>query len=264
MEKYSDNGTSTKYISSDDIQFFRGLENETFINFDTSQGMNFPLRVTMCGITYPTPEYYIKRFPVRGYILEYVVSGKGYVVVNGKKHIVTAHDAYLLKIGENCEYYADKNDPYKKLWVNFYGPFAQDIVTEYGLKETVYKCDLSALFEKLFDTEKVSTVLSEVHFKLANIISEMILKLAESISYPKNASEIAKSIYKAVATSVNIPFKLEELSKTLFVSKSELIRHFKRAYGVSPYRYLINLRIVTLPSGPSELIQMSILMVPEP
>jgi len=34
-----------------------------------------------------------------------------------------------------------------------------------------------------------------------------------------------------------------DLSKELCISKPELIRHFKKGYGNTPYKYLINLRI---------------------
>ena len=243
MEKYSDTGISTKHISSDDIQSFNGLQNETFISFDIAQGMNFPLRVSMCGITYPTKNYYIKRSPVRGFVLEYVISGQGYVIVDGKKHMVSAGNCYLLKMGEQCEYFADESNPYHKLWVNFYGSFAHDIVSKYQLIDTVYFCNLNGEFEKLFKLEEISTSLSVIHFKAAAIITDMLLKLAESCQQPKNASEIAKQVYRKIITSINLPFRLEDLSKELCISKSELIRHFKRAYGIPPYKYLINLRI---------------------
>ena len=243
MEKYSDDGVSTKYINPDDIQAFSGLENETFIPFSISEGLNFPLRLSVCGITPPTPNYYIKRFPVKGFVLECIVEGKGYVVVNGNKHTVTKGDCYLLKMGENCEYYSDKKNPYKKLWVNFYGPFAHDIVTRYQLTDTVYKCDLTESFKKLFDLEKTSTILAAIHFKASAIITEMLLQLAESDTHPKDASDIAKQVAREILISVNKPFSLDNLSKKMFVSKSELIRHFKKSYGMPPHKYLMKLRI---------------------
>ncbi len=243
MQKYSDKEKSLKTISSRDIQKFCGLQNETFINFDVSEEKNFPLRSSICGITYPTSDYYIKRFPVRGYVLEYVVSGKGYIVVDGKKYCVMAGNSYLLKMGENCEYYADKDFPFKKLWINFYGDFAQDIIYRYELKDSVYLCDLSDLFEKLFELEKISTTLSVIHFKLAGIVTQMLLRLAESSQQTKDASSVARRVYTEIISSINVPFKLEKLSKELFIFKSEIVRHFKKGYGITPYKYLINMRI---------------------
>ncbi len=230
--------------SPHDIQKISGTENEEFIVFDTSDGTDFPLRISVCGITPPSPNYYIKRFPVRGFILEHIVEGKGYVVVDGKKYTVNKGDTYLLKIGENCEYFSDKKDPYKKLWVNVFGSFAHEIVSQYQLKDTVYQnVDLSDLFEKLFALEHVSTVLSVVHHKISAIVTEMFLRLAQSSSHPKQANAIARQIHEAIVTSVNLPFSLDELAKSCFLSKSELIRHFKKGYGKTPYKFLTELRI---------------------
>lgn len=227
-----------------DVLEVQGTHNERIIQFSAVDAASLPLYVSFCGITYPTENYHIKRFPVRGFILEYVVGGQGYVVVNGKKHTVSTGDSYLLKIGENCEYYADKNKPFQKMWVNVFGSFAHDIVDLYQLKATVYKnTDLTDLFERLYAIEKISTDLSVVHLKISAIVTEMFLRLAQSNAQRQDASNVAKQIHHELIMSVNKPFRLEEISEKLYLSKSELVRQFKKYYGVPPYQYLINLRI---------------------
>lgn len=227
-----------------DILEIKGTGNERIIQFDTADITSLPLYISFCGITYPTENYHAKRFPVRGFILEYVVGGKGYVIVNGKKHTVSTGDSYLLKIGENCEYYADKENPFQKMWVNIFGSFAHDIVELYQLNNTVYKnTDLTDLFERLYAIEKISTDLSVVHLKISAIITEMMLRLAQSNDTTQSASNIAKQVHHELIMSVNKPFRLEQVSEKLYLSKSELVRHFKKYYGTPPYQYLINLRI---------------------
>ena len=126
MEKYK----SFSSIRKVDIEKFAGLANELITRMENPNAT--PVSISCYGITFPTPDYYIKRFPTRGYILEHILSGKGYVIVNDKKYTVRTGDTYLLKPGQNCEYFSDKEDPYKKLWVNFSGTIFYDV---YGTKE---------------------------------------------------------------------------------------------------------------------------------
>ncbi len=240
MKKYE----NFNLIRKDDIEQFGGLDSEVSTHFLNSVEKSYPLSSTCYGITYPNPNYYIKRFPATVFVLEHVLSGKGHVIINGKKHTVTAGDTYLLKPTENCEYYADKTDPYQKFWVNFKGPLVQELVSLYQLQDSIYKgVDLSPNFEKLFKLEQISTDLDIIHFELAAVITEMLTLLAKSKSSVKQVSQIAITIKNTLEYSVNKPFSLDKLSEELFVSKTELIRQFKKAYDTTPYQYLLDLKI---------------------
>ena len=240
MKKYENFNLIQKY----DIQAFSGLDTEESTHFLNSIEKFYPISSTCYGITYPNPNYYIKRSPNTAFVLEYVISGKGYVIVNGKKNIVTAGDTYLLKPTEKCEYFSDKTTPYKKLWVNFKGPLAQEIISQYQLNDTVYKgIDLSENFEKLFKLEEISIDLDIVHFDLATIITEILIKIAKSNSVTQNVSQIASKVKYFLDTRLTQTFSLDLLSKNLFISKTEIIRYFKKAYGITPYQYFLNLKI---------------------
>ena len=240
MKKYE----SFDIIKKIDIQQFKGLQNEVITHFHNPKGILFPISISCFGITYPTNNYYIKRASVSGYILEHIIEGKGYVVVNGKKTAVTAGDTYMLKTGESVEYYSDTQDPYKKLWVNFQGVLPAQLVSIYKLRDTVYKnVELVELFEKLYELDKISTDISEIHFDIANIITQMLLALAKSIEDNRFIPERANLIRIELNHAVNTTFNLEEICEKLFISKSEVIRIFKKSYGVTPYQYLLDLKI---------------------
>ncbi len=240
MKKYE----TYQIIKKKDIQDFNGLGRELITHFHNPQGKIFPLNINCFGITYPTPDYYIKRFPVRGFILEYVVSGKGYVEIDGKKNTVDAGDVYLLKPGENCEYYADKKDPYQKMWVNFGGEFASRTVALYQLKNNIFKgVSLEKLFEKLFELDKISTDFAVIRFEATSIITEMLMTLAKSVEKEEYLPEVVVSIKNELSAFINKPYRLDELSGKFFLSKSQIIRDFKKAYGTTPYKFLLDLKI---------------------
>ncbi|MBO5046580.1 MAG: helix-turn-helix domain-containing protein [Clostridia bacterium] len=240
MEKYQ----SFDFIKKHDIQNFRGLQNETISHFHNPSGKLYPFYLSCFGITYPTPDYRIKRYPVRGFILEHVVSGKGYIILNGNKYTVTAGDTYLLKSGENCDYFSDEKEPYQKLWVNFSGSFPQQILSLYRLNETVYHgVSLSDVFEKLYALDQISTDISDVHLQAATLLTEMLLRLAKSIEKKEQISKTAMEVRHELTLHMNQPYNLDEMSRKLFLSKSEIIRCFKNAYDVTPYQFLLDLKI---------------------
>jgi len=228
-------------IKKRDIGEFHGLGNETFVKFTNLFNLSCPIYVHMCGITYPTADYYIKRSPVTTNILEYVVSGEGHVTVGGVDHRVTAGQSYLLKVGEHAEYYADPQNPYKKLWVNFNGPLASELISHYKLRDTVYcNVDLTELFEKLFALETISYDVADVHFDMCSILTEMLMRLAKSVPSHHYASETAQKIRQLLISAIYEKFSLESICKELSLSKSEVIRYFKASYNVTPYQYLLN------------------------
>lgn len=234
MEKYK----SFSSIRKVDIEKFAGLANELITRMENPN--TTPVSISCYGITFPTPDYYIKRFPTRGYILEHILSGKGYVIVNDKKYTVRAGDTYLLKPGQNCEYFSDKEDPYKKLWVNFSGTIFYDVIKSYKLQSTVYSgADLTDLFTRLYDTEKISIDNYEIYPEISEILFAMLMRLAKIVKGEKRVSQTARLIYNELFYSIDRPFSLDSLCEKLFLSKAEIIREFKKNYDVTPYRFLL-------------------------
>lgn len=245
MKKYE----SFNIIKKVDIQQFKGLQNEIITHFHNPKGQIFPIYISCFGITFPTPDYYVKRAHVAGYILEHIVKGKGYVVVNGNKFTVSQGDTYLLKTGESVEYYSDPQEPYKKLWVNFQGELPSQLVSIYKLRDTVYKdVKLSPLYDQLYKLDEISTDISEIHFEAAGIITQMITALAKSIEDNRFIPKRAILIRNELKYAVNGSFNLDTICEKLFISKSEVIRIFKKSYGVTPYQYLLDLKISTAKS----------------
>ena len=114
MEKY----TTFDHIKKKDICKFNGLEDEV-LTYIYHSPHKVPLSIESFGITFPNSNFHIQRMDATYFILEYIVSGKGYLKIDGKLHELHANDVYLLEPGSSHEYYADKNAPFKKYWINF-------------------------------------------------------------------------------------------------------------------------------------------------
>lgn len=240
MKKYK----TFEAINVNDISAFSGLENEvlTFIDFSDNAG---PLTIECFGITFPDANYAINRKKSRYFVLEYVVSGKGYLEINGKKHTIQQGAAYLLEPGSSHSYGADKNNPYKKYWVNFYGDIFIQIVETYGLSGTnvFNNVDLTKDFIKLFNLEKKSIYNSQIYKEAGSIIFSMLMKLVDANEKKPKESSLATEIIRKLDSSITSNISIEQICSELYISKSKLMREFKKYYHTTPHEYLLNRKI---------------------
>ena len=130
MERYKQNPQDTLNRNT-----YKGTQNEEFVKFFADYSA--PFSALQVGITYPDENYFISRKNTSAFVLEYVVSGKGFVEVEGKRESLSAGDVYLLQPGKDHCYGADKDNPYKKIWINFNSKMFVNVVESFGLDKVV-------------------------------------------------------------------------------------------------------------------------------
>ncbi len=152
------------------------------------------LNIELLGITHADPTYHINRENEWDmYIIEYILSGKGYIHCNGHKYEVSAGDAYIIRNFTKHEYYADPGRPYEKVWVNVSGALLDHLLPAFQLGDavTVRHTDLKEHFDTLrellakeYDEEAIAGVLLRMIYQFANnysILQDKNLSLAEKI-----------------------------------------------------------------------------------
>ena len=240
MDKY----ITFDHIRKKDISRFTGLENEVLTYIYRSQ-KKVPLTIESFGITFPSPSFHIQRFDARYFILEYIVSGKGYLKVDGKLHTLRANDVYLLEPGSSHEYYADKDEPFKKYWINFKSDVFFHILHEYDLNQiyVFHDTDISEEMTKIFALEKVSLYNDQIYKQASKYLFTIFMKLAEKNHIKADGSVIAQQILAELDKAINSSVSIDEICETLFISRSKLIREFKKHYDITPHAYLVNRKI---------------------
>ena len=240
MEKY----TTFDHIRKKDISSFTGLENEV-LTYIYHSPQKVPLSIECFGITYPNPNFHIKRTDATYFILEYIMSGKGYLVVDGRTHELKANDVYLLEPGSAHEYYADKNDPFKKIWVNFKSDVFFNILNEYGLKQTYVFHDTDILQEmsRIIELEKVSVYNDNIYKSASKYLFEIFMKLAEKNQANTQSSSIAQQILAELDKAIDSSVSIDDICNSLFISRSKMIREFKKHYHQTPHAYLLGRKI---------------------
>ena len=243
MKKYESFNT----IKKADIEKFSGLDNEMFFAPWLEVEIT-PIRLTRFGITYPNENYYIKRASSPCFIIEYIVSGEGYIEINGEKHKLEAGDAYIIHQGDFCEYYSDKKNPYKKYWINLQCMFFfTEMLKAYDINDRVIKgIDLSKHFEEIFKLEQLSDRNDELYIPLSKIVFNILMDIAlhKKLDTKKLDHDIAYHVKTELDKSVTSHITIEEIAKNMYHSKNEIIRQFKKHYKITPYNYLIEQRIL--------------------
>jgi len=230
--------------------------NEKYYYYSPEPGVSKNgLYVIRCGKTLPDPRYYMERdedFAKKTfggvYVLEYVVSGTGYIECDGVTTTVMAGDLYFLNKLKAHKYYADAENPYCKLWINFTGAYAHALIGALGITKGVLSCRMSAGSR----IEKIHSLLSNITVpnrqrtfdQAALIITELLLDLrtaseGESGDNGSVLGEIKDYMDSVIGRDVG----LDAVCAHFHINKSYFIQLFRSAYGVTPHRYLTEKRV---------------------
>ena len=98
-----------------------------------SKSSKAPIFIHLAGVTYPDAFYHIERPNSTVTVIEYVTDGLGYVYENGKAVKVEKDSIYMIPKGEDHRYYADRESPYTKIFLNVGGSLCNDILSSYNL-----------------------------------------------------------------------------------------------------------------------------------
>ncbi len=217
------------------------------IYFATADTDNLsPFKITLAGITYPDPDYAIYRRLSDTYVIEYVVSGEGTVILNGKKHHIQAGDTYILPANSEQKYYSSKTNPWEKKWMNISGLLCEKLISAYGIKDIV-----------LFSSSKVESIFDEF-FKILNennsaerineIAALSFHKMLQSLSVSNKLTKEDEAAYNAktfIDGKIHTRITSDEVAKFIGLSVSQLGRIFKKEYKTTVYSYILNRKIET-------------------
>ncbi len=175
---------------------------------------------------------------------EYITEGYGTYEIGGKKHRLGPGDMYVLPKGLAHHYYADREDPWSKIFFGVAGRGVDSLLRDYELHATYFypDCECLELFQNINDGVKNKNTPTHDHVALK--FHEMLIKLSNKVSRVKDSySPSIRKTIEFLNNSVEIPVSMNDISKEAGKSSSHLSRKFRDEVGISPYEYLINLRM---------------------
>ena len=172
-----------------------------------------------------------------------VSSGYGTYTCDGKSYTLEPGSCFFVPKGVKHEYHGT-DEGFTTRWVAFDGENITKLLDAIGLPEAcVFADGLQSSFdyaqEKILEHAKQNadnTILS------ASTYSALIAfaKLRDNIASGVNNLERARAFMRTHCTE---PLSLEEISATVQMSKYNFCRAFKKCYDISPFTFLLQLRI---------------------
>ncbi|MBQ9713870.1 MAG: helix-turn-helix transcriptional regulator [Clostridia bacterium] len=199
------------------------------------------IQFTICGTTFPDKKYEISRPNSETACIEYIEEGSGTVYLDEKRFFPVAGDSYFLAEGKDQYYFSDREQPWKKHFVNVSGKLLKFLVEGYGLQGISHFKGLSIGEEIKRVIEIVKNSEEDCSLQLIAILNEIFLKMYCHIKEEKEGrQDVAAEMRDFLDTQITSKFCMAELCKYVAKSESQAIRIFKNAYGITPYAYLLN------------------------
>lgn len=208
-------------------------------------------RIEMAGITYPDAKYHIERKNSRIMCLEYIIRGKGKLIVNGRHYCAGQGDVYLLAPGTDHLYSSDPDDSWEKIWMNIQGSLCETLIRGYGLADQVVFCDcpLYPMFREFLKIcEDKSQTARQTAGRASLLMHEILQKLADRLNSAAQTSpntDAAWNMREYIDSHICEKLSLSMLAQEVNLSSSQAGRLFKRAYKKTPYEYILDRKIDT-------------------
>jgi AraC-like DNA-binding protein len=203
---------------------------------------------TLAGVTYPNADYRIHCDPSLLYVFEYVISGKGYLEHQGKLYPVEAGDFYMFKKGAKVTYYADRSDPYEKIWMNMDGALLGNMINLFVPGE-VYTARANVLDLFLAAHDKLAQINSSniiaLNADIFSILFEILMTATKEVYFPSTPQKFSldERIKNYIDANLYNDISLDDVSEKFDITKMHIIRVFKKKYNTTPIQYLIDRKI---------------------
>lgn len=187
------------------------------------------------------------------YLYVFVVNGKGVYKSGGREFSLTAGQAFILFPNVLTFYQADSDQPWEYMWFGFNGKRIKeylnrsDIHIEQPILTHIRPGRILQLFHDLYQYQSTDVTLDELFY--TGILSIMLAEICRDRSkksIPSNLTREASYVMKA-KNFMNLHYDkdiiIEDVARYISLERSYFSKMFKAATGVSPYQYILDLRI---------------------
>jgi AraC-like DNA-binding protein len=200
---------------------------------------NLPINSLFIGMTFPFSSYRILRKEnSKQHIFEYVLEGKGEITLNGKKFPLKKGDTFFLDKYTTQDYRSDKDQPLKKIWVSFNSEYLDKMLSAYKITSGVYNVNTEKDFLTIYNISRAQITPQNKFFTIADSLHQIITTISKKIIL--SGDDTISSIKNELLYSIYDKRSLDEIASKLFMSRSNLIRIFKKHTGETPYAFLLS------------------------
>ena len=204
-----------------------------------------PFYITEYGKTFRNIPCYQLRMDSPIGCAQYVISGSGIIICNNNIYTVHKGDTFLLPEGTNQIYYSNPDNQFERIWINFKGELAQSLLDIYNLNDAVVFKNVNTLDIFTEIHEKCKKLHDSAEYK--NQTSQLFLKLIQFLADNKQTTNDTTSdieqIRLYIDCNITENIKISDIAQNFSFSQEHIIRIFKKNYGITPHRYILESKI---------------------
>ena len=219
---------------------------EEVYHFLPDNDRRWPFGIVSMGRSYCDGTYSMRRSISEITVIEYVVEGTGIVNIDRETLHPSAGDIYVLPKGSSHDYYADKKDPWIKVWFNVQGNLVPSLLSQYKLERVhmIRAWNLRKLFDAGLDlAQKGELSTSSLQKELSLIVHEIIMGIASlhyaNTRYSDKVTKIMDYLDEHIERKMNVKL----LGDLVGNSNTHVIRLFKKETGLTPYDFFLRRKI---------------------
>ncbi len=185
------------------------------------------------------------------YAFHYIISGKGYYMVNKVCHQLQAGESFLIFPDTEVYYYPEEQDPWEYVWVEFRGDEVKELI---DLTTLSVKCPVTQPLSPECPIEwrnlyHIPEAYRINRFEIERGSARLRLLLSYYIEYfPKNQSSVTFDYVKATKHFIKSNYwrtelMISDIIQHVNIDRTYLFRLFKQATDQSVHQYLTAYRI---------------------
>ncbi|EDT24844.1 AraC family transcriptional regulator [Clostridium perfringens] len=214
---------------------------------------NFEMNVDECGIEQGIPGLGYNYEVLKNAVIHYVTKGYGTFKFNGKVYNLKQGDIFILLKCMQVEYVASIDDPWEYYWIGFSGSNANEYLNRTSITNScVANCEENSKIPQIIlnmcEISKTYNPSSSDDILLLKELYSLLYALIEE--FPKPFEYKDKELHTYIQDALNFinsnymhSITVQEIADYVNLSRSYLYKMFIKNLGISPQRYLINLRM---------------------
>lgn len=214
---------------------------------------NFEMNVDECSIEQGIPGLGYNYEVLKNAVIHYVTKGYGTFKFNGKVYNLKQGDIFILLKGMQVEYVASIDDPWEYYWIGFSGSNANEYLNRTSITNScVANCKENSKIQQIIlnmcEISKTYNPSSSDDILLLKELYSLLYALIEE--FPKPFEYKDKELHTYIQDALNFinsnymhSITVQEIADYVNLSRSYLYKMFIKNLGISPQRYLINLRM---------------------
>ncbi len=210
-----------------------------------------PVQVMKTGISEWCPGTHIERKKTNELSIQFIVSGKSKLIVNGKEFSLQANDVFILHYDDHIVYSALSPERFRRQVVFLHHSMGSEIIRKTGLDKVShvrFSPDKAKYFhEKLEYVDLINRSKQEGYIRdISNEVYNLILMLSDEVYGQIDSPVLPDSLIKAmtfVLNNLDLDLHCETIAKAAHCSAGHLTKLFKRYLNTSPHHWMEHQKI---------------------